>query len=78
MAGLIYELPDAIPDQGLFVVDTSDLFAALEGDGSQNRRSLDRLCKHLQIPTEYLHNAGNDAYVGFSFFERASCTPSSL
>ena len=47
----------------MFVIDTSDLFAALEGDGDTNRRSLDQACKHLQIPTEYLHNAGNDAHV---------------
>jgi hypothetical protein len=63
LAGLTYQLPDTIPKEGIFVVDTSDLFAALEGDGETNRRSLDRVCKHLQIYTEYLHNAGNDAYV---------------
>ncbi|KAF8897628.1 hypothetical protein BD779DRAFT_1491863 [Infundibulicybe gibba] len=49
---IMSQLPDAIPEGGLFV-----------GDGhSFNRRSLDRTCKHLQIPTQYLHNAGNDAY----------------
>jgi hypothetical protein len=65
LAGLTYVLPDITPDQGIFVIDTSDLFAALEGEGTNNRRSLDRVCKHLQIPTEYLHNAGNDAHVSF-------------
>ncbi|KAF8663461.1 hypothetical protein AX16_001031 [Volvariella volvacea WC 439] len=59
---LSYLLPDDTPTNGVFVVDTADLFAALEGDSSSNRRSLDRMCKHLQIPTEYLHNAGNDAH----------------
>jgi hypothetical protein len=62
LAGLSYILPDAVPEEGLFVVDTSDLFGALEGEGSATRRSLDRVCKHLQVPTEYLHNAGNDAH----------------
>jgi hypothetical protein len=53
-----------MPDEGLFVVDTSDLFAALEGAATVDRRSLGRVCNLLQLPTEYLHNAGNDAYVG--------------
>jgi DNA polymerase III epsilon subunit-like protein len=52
-----------MPDKGLFVVDTSDLFAGLEGASTGDRRSLVRLCNHLQIQTENLHNAGNDAYV---------------
>jgi len=60
LENLSYILPDATPDEGFFVVDTSDLFGALEGEAN-NRRSLDRVCKHLQIPTTYLHNAGNDA-----------------
>jgi hypothetical protein len=54
-----------MPDEGLFVVDTSDLFAALEGAGTVDRRSLGRVCNLLQLPTEYLHNAGNDAHVGY-------------
>ncbi|KAF9463900.1 hypothetical protein BDZ94DRAFT_1192050 [Collybia nuda] len=58
--GLSYILPDAMPDKGLFVVDTSDLFAGLEG--SETRRGLDRVCNHLQISSQNFHNAGNDAY----------------
>lgn len=63
--GMSYILPDTVPQKGIFVVDTSDLFSALEGDGSsnRNRRSLEQVCRHLSIPTDYLHNAGNDAYV---------------
>lgn len=53
-----------MPDEGQFVVDTSDLFAALEGAGTVDRKSLGRVCNLLQLPTEYLHNAGNDAHVG--------------
>lgn len=65
LEGLSYVLPDAMPDKGLFVVDTSDLFAGLEGASTGDRKSLDRVCIHLQIPTESLHNAGNDAHVSF-------------
>ncbi|KAG6821622.1 hypothetical protein H0H93_000131 [Arthromyces matolae] len=51
---------EKFPDGGLFVVDTSDLFAALEG--VTDRRGLGRMCHLIQIPTRNLHNAGNDAY----------------
>ncbi|KAH9938180.1 uncharacterized protein B0H18DRAFT_965939 [Fomitopsis serialis] len=57
-----YLLPDQAPESGVYVIDTGDLFAALEGEGSGNKRSLERACRHLQIPTEFLHNAGNDAH----------------
>lgn len=60
---LEYLLPDSPQTGELYVVDTADLFCALEGDASNNRRSLERVCRHLQIPTNYLHNAGNDAHV---------------
>jgi hypothetical protein len=56
-------LPDATPDDGIWVIDTGDLFAALEGEPGGNKRGLERICRHLQIPTEWLHNAGNDAHV---------------
>lgn len=56
-----------MPDKGLFVVDTSDLFAGLEGASTGDRKSLDRVCIHLQVPTESLHNAGNDAYVSLPY-----------
>ncbi|TBU32800.1 hypothetical protein BD311DRAFT_749753 [Dichomitus squalens] len=55
-------LPDNPATGEIYVVDTVDLFAALEGDSSNQSRALDRVCRHLQIPTSYLHNAGNDAY----------------
>jgi hypothetical protein len=63
LPNLNFLLPDAKPDTGVFVLDTSDLFAALEGEGGHNRRSLERVCRHLQVPTSFLHNAGNDAHV---------------
>lgn len=56
-------LPDVLPEDGIFIIDTSDLFAALEGEAGGNRRSLERVCRHIQISTTYLHNAGNDAHV---------------
>jgi hypothetical protein len=63
LTGLAYMLPDATPDDGIWVIDTGDLFAALEGEPGGNKRGLERICRHLQIPTEWLHNAGNDAHV---------------
>lgn len=45
----------------IFTVDTAELFAALEGNGGAQKRSLEQMCRHLQVKTEYLHNAGNDA-----------------
>ena len=60
---MAFLLPDVLPQEGIFIIDTSDLFAALEGEGGGNRRSLERVCRHLQISTTYLHNAGNDAHV---------------
>ncbi|KAH8113271.1 hypothetical protein DFH11DRAFT_1856907 [Phellopilus nigrolimitatus] len=59
--GIKYFLPDNTPDNGTFVIDTSDLFSALEGDVSE-KRSLKKMCDLLRIPTEYMHNAGNDAH----------------
>jgi hypothetical protein len=48
------------------VVDTSDLFAALEGQ--HQTRGLERMCRLLGIPTQFMHNAGNDAYVSAKIF----------
>ncbi|KAG6911186.1 hypothetical protein DXG01_003053 [Tephrocybe rancida] len=62
LEGLDYNLPDVLPDTGLFVVDTSDLFGALEGTTAADRRALGRMCTLMQLPTANLHNAGNDAY----------------
>ena len=50
----------------IYVIDTSELFAALEGDSGGQKRSLERVCRLLQIKSEFtqhLHNAGNDARV---------------
>ncbi|KAK0498666.1 hypothetical protein EDD18DRAFT_1158624 [Armillaria luteobubalina] len=61
--GYSHILPDAIPDTGIFVVDTADLFGALLGEDSPgNKRGLEQMCHHLKITTKHLHNAGNDAY----------------
>jgi hypothetical protein len=53
----------------VYVVDTSELFAALEGDSGGQKRSLERVCRLLQIKstfTQHMHNAGNDARVSDS------------
>lgn len=66
--GLSYLLPDAMPDEGIFVVDTADLIGALLGEGSGgNNRGLEKTCALLQVKTDYLHNAGNDAHVRLVF-----------
>ena len=58
-----------MPESQIFVVDTSDLIGALLGEGSGTRRGLQKTCHLLQIPTDFLHNAGNDAHVSKpSFF----------
>ncbi|KAI9508951.1 hypothetical protein F5148DRAFT_1191684 [Russula earlei] len=68
--GLSFFLPESCSEAEtsdtpkLYVVDTSELFAALEGDSGGQKRSLERVCRLLQIKstlTEHLHNAGNDA-----------------
>ncbi|KAF8591516.1 hypothetical protein K439DRAFT_1650751 [Ramaria rubella] len=60
--GISYTLPDLPPDQGIYVVDTSSLFAALEGRADETR-SLSRMCALLQIPNlDRFHNAGNDSH----------------
>lgn len=57
-------LPDTALDGGIYIVDTSDLFGALEGEGAGNqKRGLKFLCRAFGIETRYLHNAGNDAHV---------------
>jgi hypothetical protein len=63
----VEELPAATPSEGIFIVDTSILFGALEGEGN-NTRSLQQVCNHLQISTDYMHNAGNDAHVSWRIY----------
>lgn len=69
VSALEYTLPSSAPISGIYVVDTADLFAALEGDSGSQKRSLERICRHLQIRTEFLHNAGNDAHVSVGGLE---------
>ncbi|KIL68062.1 hypothetical protein M378DRAFT_158568 [Amanita muscaria Koide BX008] len=69
LSGLSYLLPDSIPKEGLFVVDTADVYAGLEGSSSHNKKSLDRVCKQMQMQAKYLHNAGNDAYYTLEIFK---------
>lgn len=71
IANMAFLLPDATPLDGVYVADTADMFAALEGDTS-GHRSMESMCNHLKIKTEYLHNAGNDAYVSLDSTSIAS------
>jgi hypothetical protein len=70
--GLSFILPESCAEaeasdtNKIYVIDTSELFAALEGDSGGQKRSLERVCRLLQIKsafTQHLHNAGNDAQV---------------
>jgi len=55
-------VPDTPPKQGIYIVDTAELFAALEGHSGE-RRGLERMCRLLGIrELKYMHNAGNDAH----------------
>ncbi|GJJ07558.1 hypothetical protein Clacol_001760 [Clathrus columnatus] len=55
-------LPNTSPSQGLYLVDTSSLFGALEGRTGETR-GLERMCILLKVPdTQRFHNAGNDAH----------------
>ncbi|KAJ7665526.1 hypothetical protein B0H17DRAFT_1090798 [Mycena rosella] len=75
MHGAVQELPEATPSEGVFIIDTAVLFGALEGEGN-NTRKLEQICNHLQISTDYLHNAGNDAvYTLRALREMASGEP---
>jgi len=61
-----------MPENGIYIVDTVDMIAALLGNPDPqdkrplalNKKSLERTCHLLQIPKKDLHNAGNDAHVG--------------
>lgn len=70
IADLTPILPETTPDSGMYIIDTSDLFGALVGEGGNHRSSLKTVCKRLEIPTKFLHNGGNDAHVS-----RLSCQP---
>jgi len=61
----VFDLPETVPSEGIFMIDTAALFAALIGEDN-NKPGLKQACNHLQIETEYLHNAGNDAYYTLS------------
>lgn len=71
--GFTYFLPDVPPSDGVYILDTVDMFKALQGDASEGRK-LEEMCRLLNIaPVKNLHNAGNDAHVrNFCFmFERS-------
>ncbi|EJD01095.1 uncharacterized protein FOMMEDRAFT_141811 [Fomitiporia mediterranea MF3/22] len=58
---LVFFLPSDTPKKGTFVVDTTELFGALEGEVGE-KRSLEMMLRLLKIDAEHLHNAGNDAH----------------
>ena len=60
LPNLTFILPDKHTD-GLYCVDTCDLWGALEGI-PQDKRKLERVCQELGLKPKNMHNAGNDAY----------------
>ncbi|KDQ12758.1 hypothetical protein BOTBODRAFT_34216 [Botryobasidium botryosum FD-172 SS1] len=75
-----FPLPENIsegpPTTGVFAVDTSDLFAALEGESSVDRRSLGRMAALLKVEgIDRLHNAGNDAHFTFEALKTMASGP---
>jgi hypothetical protein len=75
IANLVHTIPETTPKEGIFVVDTTDLYAVLKGEDGGNKRSLQNICSQLGVPYAFLHNAGNDAHV--SAFS-ANCTYTEL
>jgi len=69
LTGSIYLLPDTSPDEGIYVVDTSELFQALQGETSE-RKAFKKMCNLLRLRVQkgVLHNAGNDAHVRLLLF----------
>ncbi|KAJ7638907.1 hypothetical protein FB45DRAFT_904238 [Roridomyces roridus] len=66
----VLDIPDKTPEDGIFIVDTAVLFAALCGEAT-GTRGLGQMCNQLQVFVKYLpnpgdeswlHNAGNDAH----------------
>jgi len=67
---------DGPPTTGVFAIDTSDLFAALEGESSVDRRSLGRMAVLLKVEgVDRLHNAGNDAHFTFEALKAMASGP---
>ncbi|KAI4525661.1 hypothetical protein K525DRAFT_260823 [Schizophyllum commune Loenen D] len=63
LSDLTYLIPDTPPEKGMVVVDTSEVFAGLEGEGdTANRKSLEQVARLLDLHPQFMHNAGNDAH----------------
>ncbi|TRM67718.1 hypothetical protein BD626DRAFT_449731 [Schizophyllum amplum] len=63
LGDLTYLIPDTPPEKGMVVIDTSEIFCGLSGDGDVgNRRSLQQMARLLDLHPTFLHNAGNDAH----------------
>ena len=57
--------PSNVPDQGTYIIDTTQLFCALQGNAGE-KCGLERMCRLLKLEPRYMHNAGNDAHVRIS------------
>ncbi|KAJ7730694.1 hypothetical protein DFH07DRAFT_756147 [Mycena maculata] len=61
MDASVQELRDTMSSSGIFILDNVALFGALMKESYRMHR-LGQVCIQLGIETEYLHNAGNDAF----------------
>ncbi|KAG8813914.1 hypothetical protein FRC17_001381 [Serendipita sp. 399] len=62
-------IPETPAEEGIWVIDTSWMFAALEGD-SDSRRKLEDVYRRLKHTIQYdFHNSGNDARYTLDVFQ---------
>ncbi|KAG8829487.1 hypothetical protein FRC18_009270 [Serendipita sp. 400] len=62
-------IPETSPQEGIWAIDTSLMFAALEGD-SDSRRKLEDVYRRLKHSVQYdFHNSGNDARYTLDVFQ---------
>jgi hypothetical protein len=68
-------IPDTPPPRGQYAVDTSSMFAALNGDPNSHV-GLARACRLLGLKgMEKMHNAGNDAHFTLMAFQSMASGP---
>lgn len=68
LGGLLATLRGGGKAEGVWVVDTQDLYRGWRGEKKQEK--LENCCSVLQVPTRRLHNAGNDAVYTLMLFEK--------
>ncbi|KZW04229.1 hypothetical protein EXIGLDRAFT_635710 [Exidia glandulosa HHB12029] len=63
ISSLSETLPEAMPESGMYALDTALMYNALVGTSNGEKCKLERMCALLGVSeTHYYHNAGNDAH----------------